>query len=143
MSITLYIQCFLVALIGMALQTVLKMNTVKKTATVANLQFSPWSYLKEEWLGLAASILTIVLFLFFAESILKMRPQAIDNAIIFFAFVGYTGSSLVSRIFSVVDKRLNAAIDYKTTIADTQTGNLDAPTPAVPIKKETDATQKN
>ncbi len=142
MTIQLYIECFLVALIGMLLQAVLKMKSIQAKAKAGNFEFSPSQYFKDDWLSLTASVLTIVLFLFFVPAILKMRPQAIDNAVIFFAFVGYTGSSIVSRIFSVVDKRLNAAIDYKTNIADKETGTLDAPTPMAPIKNTQDA-QKN
>lgn len=41
-------------------------------------------------------------------------------------------------MFSVVNKRINTAIDYKTTAADTRTGDLDAPT-ALPKKPGNEA----
>jgi hypothetical protein len=42
--------------------------------------------------------------------------------------VGYTGSDIASRIFGVVNKKINSAIDYKTTVADQATGDTEAPT---------------
>lgn len=46
------------------------------------------------------------------------------------ATVGYSGGDLASKFFSFTQKRIDAAIDHKTTIADKATGNTDAPTPA-------------
>jgi hypothetical protein len=45
------------------------------------------------------------------------------------------GTDVLLKLFGVVNKRLNTAIDYKTTEADKATGNLDNPTPAEPVKK--------
>jgi len=136
MTLSLYIQCFAVALIGWALQTTLKMRALQLKARAANVIFKPVDYFKEDWLSITAAFLTIVLFLFFVSEFLNWQTWIISYVRIGFAFVGYTGSDIASRLFSVVNTRINAAIDYKTTISDTQTGTLDKPTPAVPIAKK-------
>ena len=58
-----------------------------------------------------------------------VRDMQDKNIKIGFAFIGYTGSDVLNRVFSVANKKLNSAIDYKTNIADGATGNLEKPTP--------------
>jgi hypothetical protein len=125
MTIELYVTCFGVALVGMALQTVLKMKSLQDKARAANLVFKPGQYFSEDWLSITASVLTIILFLLFLDNILKWKPAVVDYVKIGFAFVGYTGSDIASRLFGVVNKKINNVIDEKTNIADgvNQKGN--------------------
>jgi amino acid permease len=118
MTLTLYATCFGVALVGMALQTVLKLKSLQDKARAANLTFKPGLYFREDWLSITASVLTIILFLLFLDNILKWKPVIVDYIKIGFAFVGYTGSDIASRLFSVVNKKINDVIDVKTNIAD-------------------------
>jgi hypothetical protein len=129
MTLQLYLECFAVALVGMALHTVLKLKSLQDKARKANVEFKIWQYFKNDWLSISASILTVILFLFFIDNITKWKPQATDYLTVGFGFLGYTGSDVASRLFSVVNKKINNAIDYKTTVADEQTGNLESPTP--------------
>lgn len=123
MTIELYATCFFVALVGMALQTVLKMKSLQDKARAANLIFKPGAYFREDWLSITASILTIILFLLFLDNILKWKPTVVDYVKVGFAFVGYTGSDIASRLFGVVNKKINSVIDVKTNIADGVTTN--------------------
>lgn len=118
MDIKMYGACFAVALVGMALQTVLKIDSLQKKARAANVKFGPQDYFKNDWLSIAASILTIILFLMFLDNLLKWKPAIIDFVKILFAFVGYTGSDIASRLFSVVNNKINSIIDVKTNKAD-------------------------
>lgn len=113
-----YIVCFSVGVIGMALQTVLKIKSLQDKARVANMPFKASSYFKEDWLSVVASLLTIILFLFFIDNITKWKPETVKFLKIGFAFIGYTGSDVASRLFSVVSKKINSVIDIKTDIAD-------------------------
>lgn len=133
MTFKLYLVCFVVALVGMALQTALKMKGLQDKARMANVEFKARSYFVQDWLSIVASFLTIILFLLFIDNILKWKPAVIDFVKIGMAFVGYTGSDIASRIFGVVNKKINTAIDYKTSVADAATGDLDTPT-ALPKK---------
>lgn len=49
--------------------------------------------------------------------------------VILFSTLGYTGVDIALRLFSVTNKKINAAIDYKTTQADAANNTTDHPTP--------------
>src|ERR1700752_174560 len=102
MSITLYLECFLIALVGMALQTILKIKSIQQKAIAANIKFSIADYFKQDWGSILASLLKIILFLLILDNILKWQPGVVDYLKIGFAFVGWTGSDLANRLFSVI-----------------------------------------
>lgn len=114
----LYVQCFATAFSGWALHTVLKLRSMQIKAKAANLNFALHEYFKEDWLSITACFLTITLFLLFADEVLHFNEKIIFYIKIGFGFVGYTGSDVASRFFSVVDKKINSVIDYKTNVAD-------------------------
>lgn len=118
MDLKLYATCFVVALVGMALQTVLKLKSLQDKARAGNIKFSPWIYFKNDWLSITASVLTIILFLICLDNVLHWKPAIVDYVKIGFAFVGYVGSDIASRLFSVVNKKINSIIDLKTDKAD-------------------------
>src|SRR5688572_3007530 len=111
MNLKLYIICFIVALVGMALQTLLKMKSLQDKSKAANVEFKPSQYFKEDWISITASILTIVMFLLFLDNILKWRADIVNYVKVGFAFVGYTGSDIASRLFGVLNKKINNVID--------------------------------
>lgn len=121
MTLHLYLACFAIALIGMALNTALKMKSLQDKARAANVEFKPGKYFSDDWLSITASLLTIIMFLLFLDNILKWKPAVIDYVKIGFAFIGYTGSDIASRLFGVVNKKINNVIDTKTNIADNVT----------------------
>jgi hypothetical protein len=134
MTLTMYLTLFAVAIVGMALHTALKLKGLQDKARLANVEFKVVQYFKNDWLSITASVLTVVLCLFLTENILAWKPQAASYLKIGYAFVGYTGSDIASRLFGVVNRKINTAIDYKTTVADAAQGNTEAPTP-LPEKK--------
>lgn len=118
MTTHLYLVCFAIALIGMALQTALKMKSLQDKAKAANVIFKPSQYFADDWLSIVASLLTILMFLLFVDNILNWKPAVTDYVKIGFAFIGYTGSDIASRLFGVVNRKINNVIDEKTNIAD-------------------------
>lgn len=118
MHTTLYFQCFAAAFTGWALHTVLKLRSMQTKSKAANLEFKILDYFKDDWLSIAACFLTIILFLLFGDEVLNINEKIISYIKIGFGFVGYTGSDIASRFFSVVDKKINSVIDYKTNVAD-------------------------
>lgn len=118
MTPQLYLQCFAVALVGMALQTALKMKSLQDKSRAANIEFKAGQYFRQDWLSITASVLTIIMFLLFLDNILKWKPVVVDYVKIGFAFVGYTGSDIASRLFGVLNKKINNVIDTKTNISD-------------------------
>jgi hypothetical protein len=125
-----YVVCFVIAFIGMALQTAMAMQNLQTKARLANIEFKPSNYFREDWLTIVISVLTIFMFMFLINDILTIKPEVKGYLKFAFAFIGYFSNDIASRLFSAANKRVNAAIDYKTTIADKATGTTDTPTPA-------------
>jgi hypothetical protein len=117
-------------MIGMILQALLKIKSIQDKARKANVEFKAKEYLIDDWVSHSASFTTIILVLFFIDELANFSEHVMSYVKFGFAFVGYTGSDIMSRIFSVVNRRINNAIDYKTSIADETTGTTDKPTPA-------------
>lgn len=105
------------------------MRSLQVKAKLNNVIFHPIEVVTQDWLIDIGSLISIIICLFFIDSVLKIRPDAVNYLKIFFAFIGYTGSDVLSRLFSVVNNRLNAAIGYKTKQTDEANGTTDKPTP--------------
>jgi len=106
---------------GMTLQVLLKLKSIQQKARVANMSLNIMQYFKEDWISLCASVATLGLVMFFivdAIEYLKENSKALLIIKLGFAFVGYTGSDIASRIFGVMSSRINSVIDVKTNIAD-------------------------
>lgn len=119
-------------LLGTALSTMAVLYSLTKKAKSANVIFSVKGYFITDWFAPVISVIAI----FMALIALPYLPAAWKNnpgiIILIFATIGYSGNDLVSRFFSVVNSRINGAIDYKTTQIDTINNTLDKPTPAAP-----------
>ncbi len=124
-----YFIIFLIAFLGMILQMLLKIKSLQEKARKANVKFSTAEYLRDDWASHCISIVTIVLFMFFINEMVTFNSNVSKYLKMGFAFVGYSSADIASRIFSVVNRRINDAIDYITTQADTANGTVDQPTP--------------
>lgn len=134
MNYTLYINCAAIGVLGTVLSMLVIAQNLQRKAKLANVQFNISQFLKDDWLTPVSSFTMIAMGLI----VLQYAPPTFSQLwlIGLFATAGYTGSDLASRLFSVANKRINSAIDYKTTIADESTGTARSPTPAVlPEKK--------
>jgi hypothetical protein len=125
----------IVGFIGMILQMLVKARAVQQKARISNIQFKFWEYFIEDWISHLISIGGVILYVY----LIRNRVYAMDTETShsFYelilgtsATVGYSGADIVSRFFGAASKRINAAIDHKTNIADSASGTLDKPTPA-------------
>lgn len=134
MILSLYLNCFFISLLGLMLSLLMVLKSQINKAKLANVVFDWKLFFKADlWISVAGTLVMVGMALILLGPFLKKYPAFADNTLltlIIFAAFGYLGSDLASRFFSVVNSRINAAIDYKTTQADAATGNLDAPTPA-------------
>jgi hypothetical protein len=122
----------IVGVIGMILQMLMKARSIQTKAKLANIQFKFWSYFTEDWISHLISLFALALYVFLARRRVVDAPVSMYEYILgLSASVGYMGADLVSRFFSFANKRINAAIDHKTTIADNSVGvDPNIPTPA-------------
>lgn len=129
MTIKDYSIIFVISMLGMILQMLLKIKSIQEKAKKANVTFSIKEYMIDDWVSHTISLVTIVMFMFFINEIINFNAIVSNYLKIGFAFVGYSSSDIASRVFSVVNRRVNDAIDYKTTQADTANGTTENPTP--------------
>lgn len=131
----IYLNCFFISLIGLGLSLLSVIYSLTKKARVANVIFDWKLFFKADLIiQFIGTLLTVFLFLMLLGPFLKQFPKYAGNTfgiLVFFATVGYVGSDIASRLFSVVNSRINGAIDYKTNQADEANGTLGVPTPAV------------
>lgn len=130
MTLSLYLTCFGIAILGLVFSMLLSMRSIMIKSKLANVIFKPSSYFQDEWISILISLVVIGIFLSLLPWALDWKPESIKFVRPIFATVGYMGSDIILKFFSVVNSRINSAIDYKTTISDKATGTLDAPTPA-------------
>lgn len=130
MSASLYINCSIIALLGLILAVLLQMKSQMEKAKQANLVFSPGSYVRQEWINITISVVVIIIGLYFIPIVVGIKPQYLPYIKPAFLPLGYMGTDIILKLFGVVNKRLNAAIDYKTTQADAANGTSGTPTPA-------------
>jgi hypothetical protein len=117
-------------LIGMILQMLMKAKSIQDKARLAHVEFKFSEYFTADWLSHLISMGAVALYVLLARRRVITAPDSMYELIMgFSATVGYSGADIVSRFFSFTNRKVNAAIDHKTTIADTATGNLDNPTP--------------
>lgn len=122
----LYLTLFGCGLLGWATHALLKAKGIQDKARLANVEFKFWEYFTKDFISHGISFLGIILFLVIIDElhfVVGNYPKILSIT------VGYMGSDIIARFFSVVNKKVNAAIDFKSTIADTNTGTLGKPTP--------------
>lgn len=122
----------IVGIIGMILQMLMKARSIQNKAKLSNVEFKFWSYFSDDWLSHLISLMAIALYVFLIRRRIDDAPVNMYELILAFsATVGYTGADIVSRFFSFTNRRINAAIDHKSTMADISAGvDPHVPTPA-------------
>lgn len=137
MNLTDYLYCGAIALLGLLISVLFQLKSQSDKAKLANLIVPTFqSFIKDEWITIALSLTTIVIGLFLIPVIAGWKPSYIPYIRPAFLPIGYMGTDILLKLFGVVNKRLNAAIDVKTTEGDKATGNLAAPTPALAPQKD-------
>jgi hypothetical protein len=131
MTLLDYVYCGILAMLGLLFAILLQLKSQSDKAKLANLVVPTFgTFVHNEWITISLSIVTIIIALFLIPIIIDLKPGYVHYIRPAFLPIGYAGTDILLKLFGVVNKRLNAAIDYKTTIADTQTGTTAAPTPA-------------
>ena len=126
------------AILGQLFAVLLQMKAQTDKAKKANLIPPSFKgFVGEEWINISLALLTILIAMFLIQPIIGLEPKYITYIRIAALPIGYMGTDIILKMFGVVNNRLNAAIDYKTTEADKITGTLDAPTVAAPTTPKT------
>ena len=122
----------IVGVIGAVLQMLMKARSIQTKARLSNVQFKFWSYFVDDWLSHLISLFALALVIFMTRHrLVGIKPDMHEIILGLSATVGYSGADIVSRFFSYTNRRINSAIDFKTTKADEAAGiDPNTPTPA-------------
>lgn len=131
MTLVLYVWCMASATLGAAISIVMKMQYEKSLSKRSNLQWSMKQFFSDDWLTMLSNQLVIVLALVLCDELIGLDSKVMDHIKFLFALIGFSGNSIALAVFSKATQRAFGGVDFKTTIADTTTNTLDAPTPAV------------
>lgn len=117
----LHFDLIIAGLIGMLFHIfVLKLPAMKVRAKNANTDFSIKDYLKDDWVALGASLISVIVAVFVIDEILNFKPSIKDYLKFFFVFIGYTGSSILQGVLSKTEKKIQEIVDEKTNKADAE-----------------------
>jgi len=136
MKLPLSTACLFVGLIGLVIGVFWTLKRLKEKARLANLEFSNKAAFLEDWYVPASNLLLILAaWIALPYRVGTKAANYADLFVIgFFLLLGLGGNLMLSKLFSSVNKRFDAAIDYKTTNSDKVDGTLDTPTPAAKPK---------
>lgn len=115
----LYFQCFVAGLLGvLCYMFFVKIPAFRKRSLAANKEFSVGKYLKDDWITVVSSILTVAVGVFCLSELLTLNDYILKYIRFFFVAVGFMGSSLLHPLLSKTEKAITKTIDRKSNIAD-------------------------
>ena len=129
MSASLYIQCFLVGVLGWAIASIRKIASMQATAKSNNVEFNPMEYFKTDWAAIATTFAVIAVMLLTLDQVLHINPKWVDYSKIVFLPTGYMGAEIIGTVMGQLKKKINASIEYKARQTDQANNTTDAPTP--------------
>jgi len=119
MTISLYVQCVAMFVLGQALQIFLiKIPAVRERCRVSNKAFTIHDWFGCDWNIVVATFIIGAMLIIGLDQIVHWKPGILDYVKWFFAFVGAFGSNVALAKWSSFEKGLNNLIDIKTDIAD-------------------------
>ena len=120
--LSFFLWCAVSGLLGILLQILIKMNSLKSKSKSANLKFSAKEFFADDWITIMISVLVVVVCIVLLDEILRFKPSIQAWIKFGFFFVGYTGSSILLYALGKTESKIMAIIDAKTNVSDTVTG---------------------
>jgi hypothetical protein len=110
------LNCLLMGIGGTLLSMLAVMYNLSKKAKVANVEYHVSDYFKSDWFAPVISLTAVGMAILF----LPYLPDSWSRPLILvlFATIGYTGNDLVSRFFSVINKKIDNQLGAKVDFAD-------------------------
>lgn len=124
MNMNIYLICFGTGILGILFHVfALKLPALKKRCNAAGKDFSVRDYVKDDWLALSSSVLSLLISIVVLDEVVKFKPFIVEYLKFFFVFVGYTGSSVLQSILGKTDRALNKMINDSPDLANKEDGN--------------------
>lgn len=111
----------IIGLLSFVFVTLTRMQSLKKYAEVANVEFKPKKYFEKEWIGLLASIVPIIMWMYLYPEVAAKYPAIQGWLTTSFAVMGACGSWIFQKFLGSTKKWIHGIVDIKTDIADSKT----------------------
>lgn len=95
----LYLDCFILGVLGVIAHCLIKANSLQKDADTAGVEFNIQIYVKKDKITIALSFVAVLLWLFLFEESINMYAKINDYVKISFAGVGFLGSYGLQQAF--------------------------------------------
>lgn len=116
----LHTQLTLIAFLGMVIEILAKYKALHDKAVAANIDLPFATFLKQDWVALAISAVTIIIALIALDTIVNIHVDAMKWVKFIFVFIGLSSSNLILRLGSVANKKINNIINTETGFRETK-----------------------
>lgn len=107
-------------MLGVAIHTLMKAQSLKTDMEKANLEFVFSKYLNKDFLGIGISFLSVIVWLFLQPEVSTKYPYLQNWVRGSYFAIGMMGSYIIQLFLSGSKKWLRKQIDVKTNKADSQ-----------------------
>ena len=119
MTLSLYLQCVAMLILGQMLQLFLiKIPDIKKNAKIANATFVWKDWWASDWNLVVGTTVLGAIAIMGLNEIVQWKPEILEYVKWFFAAIGAFGSNVVMAKWSKYQAYFDGVIDTKTNIAD-------------------------
>lgn len=108
----------LAGLLGVLFLTLGRMNSLKKDAETANIEFSILKYFQREWIGIGSSLVSVVFWLIAFPEVSNKYPELTGLKLCSFFAMGVLGSWILQKVLGNTKAWIRGIVDKKTDIAD-------------------------
>ena len=123
MTLSLYLQCVLMFILGQAAHLFLvKVPSIKERCRAANKKFTWKEWWDCDWNVIIGTQIIGALIIIGLDQVLHWKPQILEYVKWFFAGMGAFGSTIAMAKMSQFEKSINGLIDIKSNVSDTVIG---------------------
>lgn len=116
----------IVGIFGVLSHCLLKASSLKSDAKAANIPFKFVDYLKDDYLGIALSFISVFVWLLLFEEVATKYTSLQNFVRASFFMMGIVGSYLIQLVASKAKTKIRNVVDVKTNLADDITAGKDA-----------------
>lgn len=122
-QIIFYAVCLIAGVIGILLQALFKIQSLKKKAKAGNVEFSTKQYFQDDFIVLLTSFVIVIaaVFLLGDKGVKDYEDWYTNWPRACFILLGYSANDFGGRVLGQASAKINSVIDKKTDIADGKT----------------------
>ena len=108
----------LCGVLGVLAHCLIKANSLQTDATKANMDFKFTDYIKKDYLGIALSFVSVIIWLLLFEEVALKYPGISNFVRASFVAMGLVGSYLIQTMLSKAKQQIRSKVDKATDELD-------------------------